>query len=91
MLLERFVGDCLPWEGPHTEAGKECVEEATTEMFDELAMPLFPISLCHVERGGREELWIKLISERRKKWVEGVLGLYLFLSIWSYLIANKCN
>ena len=27
-LLEKFVEDCLPWEGPHTGAGEECEESS---------------------------------------------------------------
>jgi len=24
LILEKFVEDCLPWEGPHDEAEEEC-------------------------------------------------------------------
>ena len=24
--LEKFMEDCLPWEGPHAGAGEECEE-----------------------------------------------------------------
>ena len=31
LTLEKFMEDCLSWEGSHTGAGEECEEEGLTE------------------------------------------------------------
>jgi len=42
-MLERFVENCLPWEGPYTGAGEECEEEGAAETkCDELTITPIP-------------------------------------------------
>jgi len=42
-MLEKFMEDCLLWEGPHTGAGEECEEEGAAETkCDELTTTPIP-------------------------------------------------
>lgn len=50
--LEKFAKDCLPLEGPHGGAGKECEEEGAAEtVYDELIATSIP-HFYHLEGGG---------------------------------------
>ena len=43
LTLEKFMEDCLPWEGPHGGAGEECEEEGAAETTcDELTTTPIP-------------------------------------------------
>ncbi|KAK4810860.1 LOW QUALITY PROTEIN: hypothetical protein QYF61_008832 [Mycteria americana] len=62
-MLDRFVKDCILWEGPHAGAGEECEEEGAAEA-KHYELTTTPIPLCHSGGGGRR---IRSEAEPRKK------------------------
>ncbi|KAM9590860.1 uncharacterized protein ACIBXB_005909 [Morphnus guianensis] len=64
--LEKFVEDCLPWEGPHAGAGGEFEEEGVEETTcDELTAIPVPPSTCATQ--GEEVEKIRSEAEPGKK------------------------
>ncbi|GAB0178075.1 EH domain-containing protein 4 [Grus japonensis] len=54
-MLDKFVENCLPWVGPHAEAGDKCDKEGVAKtMCDELAAISIPHPLCRSGAVGRE-------------------------------------
>jgi len=65
--LEKFVGDCLLWLTPHTEAGEEHEEEGVTETtWDELTTTPIPHPLALLAGEEVEILGVKLGVGRRE-------------------------
>jgi len=64
-MLEQFMEDSVPWEGPRAGAGAECEKERAAETAcDEWTAAPFPVPLRHSGGGGRE---IGSEAEPRKK------------------------
>lgn len=98
LILQNFMGDCLPREGPHSGAGEECEESFPEEegesetTCDELTIAPTPCPLCHCLGGGRE-----LVSEVESG-KKGGVGLrcfknlgFIFSFSHSDLIHNKLS
>jgi len=49
--LEKFVKDCIPWQGPHTGAGEEHKEEGAAETKHELTEIPHSPSPCGAQVG----------------------------------------
>ena len=74
LTLEKFVEDCLLWEGPHGGAGEECEEEGSAEtMCDELTATPFPRPPAPLAGKRERKLGVELSWGRRERWGKGVL------------------
>lgn len=66
-MLEKFVKDCIPWEGPHSAAGEEHEEggAAETNVYELPATPV-PQPPAPLVRKEVEESGVKLSQGRRQ-------------------------
>jgi len=94
-MLDKFVENCLPWEGPHTGAGEECEdfspkeEGAAETVCDELTVTLIPRPPV-LPGGRRERNGSEGEPRRRERSWEGVLRSG-FLSHYPTLICDELN
>jgi len=78
LTLEKFMEDCLLWDGPHAGAAEECEEEVAAETIcDELTVTPIPCPR-HVLLPGerRQRNW-----EWSWAWEEGVVKIWFYFSL----------